>query len=150
MNRRSFFKWIGVGTVTAAVAPKLLAEHTPEFYPESNYPITLDMLQKSYADTLPHMRAGYYMMIRLASTSLPVSAGDIVYFKNDKRGGTLAYKRKKLTFRNGERYGYGIGSLTPGNYGFIQIPAMQSESYDVMMEQTVLTIDGALRKGLNA
>ena len=30
MNRRSFFKWLGIGTTAAIVVPKLLADSTKE------------------------------------------------------------------------------------------------------------------------
>ena len=122
MNRRSFFKFLGIGAATAAVAPKMLAEKTHEVYPESNGgQITLKMLQDAYEQTLLNFQKAQYMYVRLAPTSLPVSAGDIVYYKTDKRWGTLAYKRKKLTLS--QPMGYGIGTLTPGYYGFIQISA---------------------------
>jgi hypothetical protein len=121
MNRRSFLKFLGIGAATAAVAPKMLADTTPEVYPEANYPITLDMLQKAYAKTIPQMTRGRYIYVRLAPTSLPVSAGDILYYKHDKRWGVLAFRRSKLIFRDGEKVGYGIGNLTPGFYGFIQM-----------------------------
>ena len=122
MNRRSFFKFLGIGAATAVVAPKMLAEKTHEVYPESNGgQITLKMLQGAYGQTLLNFPKAQYMYVRLAPTSLPVSAGDIVYYKTDKRWGTLAYKRKKLTLS--QPMGYGIGTLTPGYYGFIQISA---------------------------
>ena len=120
MNRRSFFKWLGIGAATAAVAPKMLAEKTPDVYPESNGgQITLKMLQDAYGQTLLNFPKAQYMCVLLAPSSLPVSAGDIVYYKEDRRWGKLAYKRKKLTLS--QPMGYGIGTLTPGNYGFIQI-----------------------------
>ena len=122
MNRRSFFKFLGIGAATAVVAPKMLAEKTHEVYPESNGgQITLKMLQDAYGQTLLNFPKAQYMYVRLAPTSLPVSAGDIVYYKQDKRWGTLAYRRKKLTLS--QPMGYGIGTLTPGYYGFIQISA---------------------------
>jgi hypothetical protein len=122
MNRRSFFKFLGIGAATAVVAPKMLAEKTHEVYPESNGgQITLKMLQDAYGQTLLNFQKAQYMYVRLAPTSLPVSAGDIVYYKTDKRWGPLAYKRKKLTLS--QPMGYGIGTLTPGYYGFIQISA---------------------------
>lgn len=167
MNRRGFLKFLGIGAATAAVAPTIWAEKTPEVYPESDAgPITLKMLQDAYGrasfDTMPAAR---YIYVRLAPTTLPVSAGDIVYYKNDKRHGVLAYKRKKLTLS--EPFGYGIGTLTPGYCGFIQlamsgtpvnmkpfypapsvcsIPYTPEKSYDEMMEQVVLTIDKELRR----
>jgi hypothetical protein len=122
MNRRSFLKFLGIGAATAAVAPKVLVYTTPEVYPEANYPITLEMVQKAYSGTLTsYPRAGRYMYVRLAPTSLPVSAGDVVYYKNDKLRGVLGYKAKK--WRDGVLWGYGIGNFAPGNYGFIQIAA---------------------------
>ena len=135
MNRRAFFKFLGIGAATAVVAPKVLADPVPEVYPESNAgQITLKMLQDAHAQAVipPHYGnySGAYMQVKLAPTSLPVYAGDIVFYKSDKRWGTLAYKRKKFTLWKGEEtYGYGIGNLTPGNYGFIQIP--NSLSYSV-------------------
>jgi hypothetical protein len=59
MNRRSFFKFIGIGAATAAVAPKVLVAQTPEYYPEAHYPITLDILQTAYAQTVYPTYAGY-------------------------------------------------------------------------------------------
>jgi hypothetical protein len=62
VNRRSFLKFLGIGTATAAVAPKMLAAQPPEVYPEANYPITLEMLQKAYAKTLQptmHQAVGF-------------------------------------------------------------------------------------------
>lgn len=47
MNRRDFGKKIFAIAATAAVAPKVLIQQ-PEFYPESNCPITLKMLQDAY------------------------------------------------------------------------------------------------------
>ena len=127
MNRRGFLKFLGIGAATAAIAPKILAEKTPEVYPESNAgQITLKMLQDAYAKTVipPHygIPSGRYMQVKLASTSLPVCAGDILYYKSDQRHGVLAYKAKK--WRDGVNWGYGIGNLTPGHYGFIQIAAV--------------------------
>lgn len=53
MNRRTFFKFLGVGAATAVVAPEVLAEKTPEVYPESNGgQITLKMLQDAYGTPL--------------------------------------------------------------------------------------------------
>lgn len=53
MDRRTFFKFLGVGAATAVVAPEVLAEKTPEVYPESNGgQITLKMLQDAYGKTL--------------------------------------------------------------------------------------------------
>ena len=122
MNRRSFLKILGIGAAVAAVAPAILAAKMPEVYPESNGgQITLKMLQDAYGQTLLKFPKAQYMYVRLASTSLPVSAGDIVYYKNDKRHGVLAYKAKK--WRDGVNWGYGIGNLTPGHCGFIQIAA---------------------------
>ena len=96
MNRRGFLKFLGIGAATAAVAPAILAEKTSEVYPESNGgQITLKMLQDAYGQTLLNFPKAQYMYIYLASTSLPVSAGDITYYKSDKRHGVLAYKAKK-------------------------------------------------------
>lgn len=117
IDRRSFLKWLGIGIATAAVAPQLLTSK-PEVYPEANYPITLEMLQTAYAQTVS-IPAGRYMMVHLAPTSLPVTAGDIVYYKDDKKNGMLAYVAKK--HRWNVPHGFGIGNITPGNYGFIQI-----------------------------
>ncbi len=116
-------KCLGIGTATAAVAPKVLSSKTPEVYPEANYPITLEMIQKSYSETYTSLpQAGRYMYVRLAPTSLPVSVGDIVYYKSDKHShDVLGYKSKK--WRDGVLWGYGIGNLKPGHYGFIQIAA---------------------------
>ena len=127
MNRRGFLKFLGIGAATAAVAPAILAEKTPEVYPESNGgQITFKMLQDAYAQTVQPtkilMPGGRYTYVYLAPTSLPVNTGDIVYFKADKRYACLAYKAKK--WRDGVNWGYGIGNLTPGHYGFIQIPMM--------------------------
>ena len=145
MDRRTFFKFLGVGQATAVVAPEVLAEKTPEVYPESNGgQITLKMLQDAYGKTLLlNFPEAQYMYVRLAPTSLPVSVGDIVFYKNDKRHGVLAYKARK--WREGVLWGYGIGTLTPGYYGFIQVSKRWTE-YDSMMEQTVLTIDKELRR----
>lgn len=53
MNRRKFFKFLGIGAATAAVAPKALAEFKSETYPESNGgDITLKMLQDTFAHTI--------------------------------------------------------------------------------------------------
>ncbi len=122
MNRRGFLKFLGIGAATAAIAPKILAEKTPEVYPESNAgQITLKMLQDVYAQTIrpTQVSAGAYKCVYLAPTSLPVSAGDVVYYKDDKKHGCLAYKRKKLTLS--QPLGYGIGTLTPGYYGWIRV-----------------------------
>lgn len=49
MNRRKFFKFLGIGAATA-VAPNMLAEIKSETYPECNGGnITLKMLQDAYA-----------------------------------------------------------------------------------------------------
>ena len=141
MNRRSFLKFLGISAATAAVAPKILAEPTPEVYPESNAgQITLKMLQDAYAQT-KQMSAGTYRYVYLAHTSLPVSAGDIVYYKDNGGYGMLAYKRKKFTLS--QPFGYGIGTLTPGYYGFIQIAA----AGDTFNSHTMQLVERNRKKG---
>jgi len=63
MDRRSFFKFLGIGAVAAAVAPKILAEQTPEVYPEASAPITFEMLQRAYGETLRFPRGNHGLTV---------------------------------------------------------------------------------------
>ena len=120
MKRRDFIKWLGIGTATAVAAPQVLAEEvkkkeTPFAPGEAMFFLDGDKWKTPNTVINP----GRYMMVHLAPTSLPVTAGDIVYYKDDKKGGMLAYVAKK--HRWNVPHGFGISNITPGNYGFIQV-----------------------------
>lgn len=127
MNRRTFLKFLGIGTATVATAPQLLAEkpkYTMGVDTASGADYTaVKAIKSGVIESFP--RAGTYKYVYLHPTSLPVQMGDVVYYKDDRRHGCLAFRRKKLIWRDGESPGCGIGTLTPGMYGFIQIDLLR-------------------------
>lgn len=121
MNRRSFFKFLGIGAATAVVAPKLLNNMVPEYYPESNSPIALEKIQKVYNEQ-KFTSGGSYKYVRVAPTTVPFRTGDLVRYKIEKRGGTIAYRvPKSPKWTKEEYYGIAINNALPGNYTFIQV-----------------------------
>ncbi len=150
MNRRRFLKWLGIGAATVAAAPKLLAEHTPEYYPEHDSPITLEKLQYAFAAASEPrgVPQGRYIYVRVAPSTMPFRVGDFVRYKVNKRGETIAYRAPKSVMKKGEGFGMAINNALPGNDTFIMISNVPT--YDDMMESVVLTIDKELRKNANA
>ena len=139
MNRRSFLKWLGIGTATAAFVPQLLAKE-PEVYPEANCPITLEMLQTAYGQTLfqPSQVTlpARYMYVYVEKNTVPFRVGDLVRYKVNKRGETIAYRAPRSGKWNmNEYYGIAINNVSPGNYTFIQISgASPAGGYGICLE----------------
>ena len=115
MNRRSFFKFLGIGAATAVVAPQLLAKE-PES-PQVSY--TVDEFKWEPLHQWPQNQ---YMYVRAEPKTVPFRIGDLVRYKINKRGQTIAYKVPKSgKWNKSEYYGIAISNMNPGNYGFIQI-----------------------------
>ena len=118
MNRRSFFKFLGIGAATAVVVPKAIAEAVKE--PEPKIEFSCSDFEWVPIGNIPQ---GKYIYVKLPKSTLPFRAGDIVWCKKNKKGETIAFRdKKRMTgHKEDEFYAMAIGDLTPGNYGFIQI-----------------------------
>jgi tRNA A37 threonylcarbamoyladenosine synthetase subunit TsaC/SUA5/YrdC len=149
MNRRSFFKFLGIGAATAAVAPKLLMPQTPKIDPLFNL-IDAETLEQVHAHTFqsPQLQKGSYKYVLVAPTTVAFRTGDMVRYKVNKRGETIAYRvPKSPKWNKDEYYGIAINNAMPGYYTFILVSNMGS--YDDAMEKIVVTIDKQLRLDAN-
>lgn len=142
MNRRNFFKWLGIGAATAAVAPKVLASPSYDQMMEDvvttidsklrkdagkvnpEYTITIEDWEWEPLYNSPKIMSdkvfqpGYYMMVQVDPKSDPVRIGDFVGY--GKRDGTAIAFRSKPRL-NSPLNGISTANIDPGNYGFIQI-----------------------------
>lgn len=127
MNRRSFLKFLGIGTATAAVAPAILAEKTPEVYPESNSgQLTLKMLQDAYGQTLLNFRKGVYVNVRNPFDAKLIKTGQVVYWKEEpenahQKVAQSAYLPDGTPIYTLNPFGIAAHNIPPGNYGWIML-----------------------------
>jgi hypothetical protein len=131
VNRRTFLKFLGIGSATAVVAPSvaLAAIDTPV----TPAPITYEMLQAAMAQVTvqPNLAQGRYMYVQLAKTSMPIKAGDFLYHKRihykyhgRRESRVIAYKTKKL---RAEPLAIAISVIPPGYFGWVLIASQAGD-----------------------
>ena len=136
INRRGFMKLLGMGAAAAVVAPQVLAqtksaEEAPHFF--SALEIVTGRKNADFPLTY-FPGSGRFMYVKVAPRTMPFAPGDIVRFKANKKGETIAYRTK--SFHGDDAFGVAISHVQPGYYAFIKIAGA-----DVTV---VRTADGSL------
>ncbi len=139
INRRGFMKLLGMGAAAAVVAPQVLAQESKHFMGAdtatgSDITTHIGVVDGTVKEVRFFPSKGRYAYVKVAPGTKPFAPGDIVRFKVNKKGETIAYRTK--SFHGDDAFGVAISHVQPGYYAFIKIAGA-----DVTV---VRTADGSL------
>lgn len=129
MNRRSFLKFLGVGSAVIVAPSVALAAMEAPVAPA----VTCQTLQAAMAKVTvqPNLAQRKYMYVQLAKTSMPIKVGDFIYhkrihykYKGRRESRVIAYKTKKL---RAEPLAIAISAIPHGWFGWVQIVSMNGD-----------------------
>ena len=131
MDRREFMKLLGMGAAAAVVAPQVLAQenkHTMGVDTAIGDDITSVVAMGPDGVYHGAMSVGKscFVYVKVASTTIPFRLGDLIRYKVNKKGETIAYRSNRLSDNGGE-FGVAINNVVPGNYTFIKIAGSSME-----------------------